>query len=71
MMTLGWSWPLYNKLNNGKIVIHKKVLKIWPKNWYTQLTKWVYEDLWVQEVKVILRPFEPGLSYFDNIEHLV
>ena len=21
-----------------------------------QLTKWVYEDLWVQEVKIILRP---------------
>ena len=42
-----------------KMVSHKipwKVLKIWPKNWYMQLTKWVYEDLWVQEMKVILRP---------------
>ena len=63
MMTLGWSWPFYNKFNNGKMVNHKipwKVLKIWPKNWYMQLTKWVYEDLWVQEVKVILRPLNQG-----------
>ena len=48
-----------NNINNGKVLIHKilwKVLKIRSKNWYMQFTKWVYEDLWVQEAKVILRP---------------
>ena len=47
-----------NNINNGKVLILKilwKVLKIWSKNWYMQFTKWVYEDLWVQEAKVILR----------------
>ena len=59
MMIFSRSWPFCNKFKNGKMVIHKipwKVFKILPKNGYMQLTKWVYEDLWVQEVKVILRP---------------
>ena len=61
----------YNNINNGRVLIHKipwKVLKIWSQNWYMQFTKWVYEDLWVQEVNVIFRPLNQD-SYFDKFKH--
>ena len=35
---------------------HVKFWRFWSKNWYSQLSWWVLEDLWVQEVKVILWP---------------